>query len=127
MLKIKTRPEVARVAPPIPRRAKQISDEESAQLADDYCQGMKVGDLAEKYGIHRVTVTDHLALHRIEKRVRGLDEAQVLDAAAHYQAGESLAVLGEKYGFSPTTVRKALVKKGMAMRSTYEHLVQRLP
>ncbi|HEY9357610.1 MAG TPA: hypothetical protein VIQ52_15020, partial [Arthrobacter sp.] len=87
MRKIKARPEVARVASPIPRRAKQISAEQSTQLADDYRQGMKVGDLAEKYGIHRVTVADHLAGHGIEKRLRGLGETQVLDAAKRYQAG----------------------------------------
>jgi hypothetical protein len=125
MRKIKARPEVAHVAPPIPRRAKQISDEQSAQLADDYRQGMKVGDLAEKYGIHRVTVADHLAVHRIEKRVRGLDEAQVLDAAAGYGAGTSLAVLGKKYGVSPTTVRKNLVKRGVVMRRSYGYLLSK--
>lgn len=127
MRKIKSRPEVAHVASPIPRRAKQISDEHSAQLADDYGQGMKVGELAKTYGIHRVTVADHLAFHGIEKRSRGLGEAQVLDATTRYQAGTSLAALGKKYGVSPTTVRQTLVKKGIAMRSTYEHLVRKLP
>jgi hypothetical protein len=60
--------------------------------------GMKVGKLAKKYRIHRVTVADHLAIHGFAKRVRGLDETQVLDAADRYQAGASLAVLGKKYG-----------------------------
>jgi Mor family transcriptional regulator len=123
MRKIKARPEVARVTPPIPRRAKQIRTEQSAQLVDDYRQGMKVGELAAKYGIHRVTVADHLAVHRIEKRVRGLDEAQVLDAAAGYRAGASLAVLGKKYSVSPTTVRQTLVKHGVVMRKSYEHML----
>lgn len=124
MRKIQARPEVARVASPIPRRAKQISDEQSVQLAEDYSQGMKVGELAKKYSIHRVTVADHLAIHGIEKRSRGLDKAQVLDAAARYHVGTSLAVLGEKYGVSPTTVRQALVKQGVPMRSSWDHLRQ---
>lgn len=123
MHRIKARPEVARVAPPIPRIAKQIGAEQSAQLADDYRQGMTVGDLAKKYGIHRVTVSDHLAVHCIAKRLRGLDETQVLDAAERYQASTSLAVLGKKYGVSPTTVRKALIEQGITMRSPYEHLL----
>jgi hypothetical protein len=87
MSKIKARPEVARVASLIPRRAKQISAEQSAQLADDYRQGMKVGELAKKYGIHRVTVADHLAIHGNTKRSRGLDEAGFGRAAARYHAG----------------------------------------
>jgi transposase len=125
MRKIKTRPEVTRVVSPIPRRARQISDRQSAQLADDYRQGMKVGELAKKYGIHRVTVADHLAVHGIAKRTRGLDEAQVSDAAERYQAGVSLAVLGKEYGVSPTTVRQTLVRQGVTMRNTYEHLFRR--
>ncbi|WP_152683818.1 helix-turn-helix domain-containing protein [Pseudarthrobacter siccitolerans] len=125
MRKIYARPEVTRVAPPIPRRAKQISDEQSAQLAAEYRQGMTVGELAEKYGIHRVTVADHLAVHGIEKRLRGLDEAQVLDAATRYHAGSSLAVLGKKYGVSPTTVRKNLVKRGVVMRRSYGYLLSK--
>ena len=125
MRKIKARPEVARVvAPPIPRRAKQISPEQSKQLTEDYRHGMKVGELAKKYAIHRVTVSDHLAVHGIAKRSRGLDETQVSDAVARYRAGISLAVLGKKYGVSPTTVRQTLVKSGVVMRSTYEHLVK---
>lgn len=122
MHNIRARPGVARVASPIPRRAKQISAEQSAQLADDYGQGMKVGELAEKYGIHRVTVADHLNVHGITRRFRGLDKSQVADAATRYEAGTSLAALGKKYGVSPTTVRKALTEHGITMRSSWDHL-----
>jgi Mor family transcriptional regulator len=121
MHKIKARPEVARVASPIPRRAKQISPEQSAQLAEGYRQGMKIGELARKYGVHRATVADHLAAHSITKRPRGLTPYQVTEASSRYRAGESLAGLGRSYSVSADTVRKILISSGVRMRNPWDH------
>ncbi|MCX2746291.1 hypothetical protein OOZ51_00495 [Arthrobacter sp. MI7-26] len=125
MQKIRARPEVARVASPIPRRAKQISEEQSAQLAEDYRQGMKVGELAKKYVIHRVTVADHLAVRGISKRARGLTTEQIEEAIHRYQAGGSLAALGKSFKVSADTVRKALLRQGITMRRPWEHPLPR--
>lgn len=119
--KIKTRPEVARVSSPLPRQAKHLKPKQSAQLADDYRQGMKVGELAKKYGIHRVTVADHLAVHGISKRTRGLTPEQIEQAIQRYQAGASLAALGRSFKVSADTVRKALLQQGVTMRGPWEH------
>ncbi|MCX2746287.1 hypothetical protein OOZ51_00475 [Arthrobacter sp. MI7-26] len=119
--KVGARPEVAHVTSPIPRRAKHISHEQSAQLADDYREGMKVGELAKKYGVHRVTVADHLAAHGITKRPRGLTPRQVTEAGDRYRAGESLASLGEFYSVSADTVRKGLLIQGITMRRPWDH------
>ncbi|MCI0144027.1 hypothetical protein KNN17_20920 [Arthrobacter bambusae] len=82
---------------------------------------MKVGELAKKYSIHRVTVADHLATHNITKRPRGPTPQQVVEARDRYRAGESLASLGKSYSVSADTMRKSLISSGVTMRNRWDH------
>lgn len=121
ILKIKARPDVAVVASPLPRRAKHLNPEQSAQLAENYRQGMKVWELAKKYDIHRATVADHLAFHGVAKRARGLMPDQITEASDRYRTGESLASLGRAYSVSADTIRKGLCSSGVKMRNPWDH------
>ena len=56
----------------------------------------------------------------VTKRRRGLDEAHVPEAARLYEAGWSVARLGEHFGVSPTTVWEALRKAGVQLREPWE-------
>jgi hypothetical protein len=49
-------------------------------------------------------------------RQLGLAPEHLDQAAAHYRAGWSLARIGDKYGTTDMTVRRALAKHGVAIR-----------
>jgi hypothetical protein len=95
----------------------RLSQAEVAEMISAYRQGEPVKELAQRFGIHRVTVTAILRRHDVELHRVGLVPAEVLAAADHYRRGWSLARLGSKYGVDPATVWRALRLAGVAMRS----------
>jgi lambda repressor-like predicted transcriptional regulator len=97
-------------------RARRLEPAQIAALIADYGAGMLVRDLAAKYGTHRVTVTDIVNRAGVELRFRGLTEKQVEEANQLYMSGQSLAQVGRRLGFSPTTISNALKKNGVALR-----------
>ncbi len=66
---------------------------------------------------HRGTVLRSLQATGIAIRQRGLSPDVLAQAAALYQAGWSLARLGEKYGCDDMAVRRALALHGVKIRS----------
>ncbi|WP_437770360.1 hypothetical protein [Arthrobacter sp. KNU40] len=124
---LKARPEVVREEPPIPRHFAHLGTEQAAALADDYQAGMRVKELAAKYGISRETVSKHLRRRAITPRKVGLDEQQIKEAARLYEQGDSLATIGKRMGVTAHTVRSRLVEAGVRMRSSCEHLLPKNP
>lgn len=120
--KIQTNPQEARLEQPIPRRFIQISDEQAEMMAADYESGMRVKDLATKYGISRETISRRLRRQAINPRKVGLDDQQIKESARRYEQGDSLATIGKKMGVSAQTVRSRLVEVGIVMRSSYDHM-----
>jgi transposase len=45
------------------------------QLVGDYVSGMRIDELAERYGVYRATVFAHLRRRNVPRRPVGLDEA----------------------------------------------------
>jgi len=75
-------------------------------------------DLATEYGIHRVTVTEHLRRSEIPRRsdlMRWTPE-QLAEVTELYHQGNSIRVLGEQYGVDPSTVAKRLKRAGVSLR-----------
>ncbi|WP_437770358.1 hypothetical protein [Arthrobacter sp. KNU40] len=120
---IQARPEVAREESPIPRHFTQLSAEQATALADDYQAGIRVKELAAKYGISRETVSKHLRRRAITPRKVGLDAQQIKEAVRLYEQGDSLATIGTRMGVTAHTVRSRLLEVGVRMRSSYEHLL----
>lgn len=123
--KIQARPQKAPKVRPLPRRFPQLKAEQANALAADYQAGMRVKELAVKYGISRETVSKHLRRQSIERRKIGLDEQQIKEAVRLYKQGDSLATIGKRLGVTAHTVRSRLVEAGVEMRSSYEHLLKK--
>ena len=56
----------------------------------------------------------------VELRRMGLTEAQINEAAQLYLSGTSLAKLGQRFGCDHTTVRRALLRREVTMRTSSE-------
>jgi hypothetical protein len=85
-----------------------------------------VKELAQRFGIHRVTVTTLLRRHGVELRRAGLVPHDIPMAARLYSQGWSLARLGSKYSVDPATVWRALRAAGVEMRSPNARRYRRL-
>jgi hypothetical protein len=92
----------------------QRTDTETWALAADYTAGATVYELADKYGIHRNTVSEHLHRQGIPMRRRGLDPDQARLAGHRYQQGQSLARIGDQLNVDPGTVRRRSARKAPA-------------
>lgn len=86
-------------------------------LVADYSAGMPVGKIAEKYGIHRSTVTAHLRRRGVPAAVAGLDRELSAEALRLYREGLSLREVGRRLGVDRKLVRTALVAEGEEIRS----------
>jgi lambda repressor-like predicted transcriptional regulator len=107
-------------AAPLPRPARQaqrrFTAEEAAEIAQQYQAGQTMNQLARVHGVHRRTVAHCLQKQEVSVRKLGLPPEHLDQAAALYRDGWSLARLGEKYGTTDMTVRRALAKHGVEIR-----------
>lgn len=92
----------------------RLSQPEVKALLADYEAGQQVGELARAYGIHRTTVSAHVA--RAGKTRQRLTEAQVEEAIRLYEQGQSLRVVGQYLDVSDKMVRRALHDSGVTVR-----------
>lgn len=99
------------------RRLEQATREE---LVTRYQAGDLMTELAERYGIHRRTVSAILKRHGIPTRTTGLSTEQVQRAVLLYAQGQSLAKIGKAFGVDAGTVHARLREQGIRMRNTYE-------
>jgi uncharacterized protein YjcR len=88
-------------------------------LTADYLAGVKVKVLAERYGITRQTVFDHIRRRGIPRRSPGLGPDEVDEARGLYESGKSLATIGGLLGVNAETVRLTLTKAGVSMRDQH--------
>lgn len=113
------------LVPPDSRPARPVVRQRQVRLdagqVDDLVAGYEAGgtilELADQFGVVRTTVITHLDRRQIARRhLAGMSPDQVRQAAGLYQAGSSLASIGEALGFSPGTVRRYLAGAGVATR-----------
>ncbi|WP_297105147.1 helix-turn-helix domain-containing protein [Tessaracoccus sp.] len=93
-----------------------LTPHEVDALVADYSAGMPVGKIAEKYGIHRATVTAHLRRREVPAAAAGLDREQRAEALRLYREGLSLREVGRRMGTDRKLVRAALVAEGEEIR-----------
>ncbi len=87
------------------------------RLVDDYRGGAGVNELAERYGIHRTTVSGHLTRRGVERRLPGLSVAEVAEVVRLYQGGWSMRAIGRTMGVNRKMVRGHLVEAGVNLGS----------
>ena len=93
---------------------RRLSRPEIEALVADYEAGGRVGELARVYGIHRTTVSAHVA--RAGKTRSQLTEAQVDEAVRPYEQGWSLRAVGRQLDVADKTVRRMLDSRAVAVR-----------
>jgi DNA-binding CsgD family transcriptional regulator len=110
-------PETRYPAPrPDVRRAKRLNSAQVDLLVKEYKSGKTVYELAAQFGIHRVTVGQHLARRGVRMRMRGLDAEQWPEVQRLRAEGWSYVRLGERFGVAPSTVRNFVPRGGQAGR-----------
>ena len=102
--------------PPLQKQVR-ISRQTRLELLERYRVGVLQRELAEVYGVHRATVSAIIRRYG-EVRPKGLNEAQIEDAIARYESGQSLAVIGKAMAVDHATVCNYLLKYGVQMRDT---------
>jgi hypothetical protein len=105
---------------PIPRTIRQtqrrLRGPEIDELVAGYQAGATVYELAERFRMHRVTVSATLKRKGIALRAQPLSPTQVADATQFYHEGLSLLKVGERVGCGAECVRQALMKQGVEIR-----------
>jgi DNA-binding CsgD family transcriptional regulator len=79
--------------------------------------GATVYQLARQFSVHRHTVSDILERRDVSRRYRKLSPEQLDLACTLYRDGLSLIKVGEQLGRRAETVRQALMKAGVEIRS----------
>jgi transposase-like protein len=95
---------------------RRLSTEEVERLVAGYLEGGTVAVLAERFGVHRKTVSAHLQRAGVPRRYRLLGDEEVMEAVGLYSTGWSLARLGPRYDVQPNTVRRAVRAAGVVTR-----------
>jgi hypothetical protein len=72
------------------------------------------------YGLSKGSVLRLLHEHGVAMRRQPMTESEVDQATILYRAGWSLSMIGSKFSLDGMTVRAALLKRGVAMRSAHE-------
>ena len=83
------------------------------RLVDDYLAGFSVGLLAQKYGVHRATVSKHLTRRGIDRHQPGLNADDAALAARLHREGASMRGIVHALGCNRKHVRAALVEAGL--------------
>jgi transposase-like protein len=99
---------------------RQLRSYELDELEVAYQAGATVYQLAERFGINRVTVGKHLRRRGVDTTPPGLHPDSVPRAAELYRQGWSLARIGQEFGTTASTVRSRLIETGVRMRAPWE-------
>lgn len=89
---------------------------EAAEKAEQYLAGQTMKQLAGSYAVHRRPIAQGLQKQAMLLRQVGLPPEHLEQAAGLYRAGWSLVRIGDKYGTTDMTVRRALTKHGLKIR-----------
>ncbi len=89
-----------------------LTPSEVDRLVDDYLTGLSVGYLAQKYGVHRATVSKHLTRNNVVRRQHGLTIEDAAEAVKLHGGGISIRAIARTLGADRKQVRISLVTAG---------------
>jgi lambda repressor-like predicted transcriptional regulator len=98
----------------------RLTDSQADDLVSAYESGEDMRRLAARFGVHRRTVATTLRTRNIPLRRQGLAEADINRAANLYQAGWSLAKIGDEFKCTAETVRRAFKRAGLPRRPPWQ-------
>lgn len=95
---------------PVKRRQhKHLSPTDVDQLVREYCDGLgSVYDLADRWGVHRNTISKHLKSRGLELGRLSLSSDEIRRAIDLRTQGLSFNAIGRALGKDPKTVKAAL-------------------
>jgi len=79
-------------------------------LVYDYRSGVTVNELAERYGVHRATVSAHLTRRRVARRQPGLRVEEAAEAVKLHLGGVSMRAIVRTMGVDRKAIRRVLVE-----------------
>jgi DNA-directed RNA polymerase specialized sigma24 family protein len=97
----------------------KLTPQQITELVQGYKDGQTVYALADRFAIHRVTVSAHLHRHGVQLRRQGLSPLDATHAQLLYAEGWSLARIGTRLDVDAHTIRRALKAHGVCMRDTH--------
>ncbi len=86
---------------------KQVTPLVRDQLAADYRAGLGIYELARKHGLHRYTVSQHLAAAGVMMR-RTITDNERAKARELFESGTTYAEIGRQLKRDPATVKKMI-------------------
>jgi IS30 family transposase len=100
------------------QRQVRLTLEQRGRLVDAYRSGKTVAQLVEALDVSRTTVLGHLERAGVARRpdIRKLTDADVANAASYYRNGESLAIVGKRFGVDTKTVARELRRANVNIR-----------
>lgn len=89
-----------------------LAPSEVDRLVDDYLAGLSVGYLAQKYDVHRATVSKHLTRNNVVRRQHGLSTDEAAEAVKLHDCGVSMRAIARTLGVDRKQLRRSLVAAG---------------
>lgn len=87
-----------------------------AALLDSYAAGVPVQELADRFGVHRSTVSELVRRAGVPARSPGLPESIRREAARLYEGGLTLPQVAARLGISNDGTRSGIVSCGGTIR-----------
>jgi DNA-binding CsgD family transcriptional regulator len=101
---------------------KWLTEEEIEQAIVAYKGGATVYKLADQFGCHRNTISNHLKRHSVDVTIKKIaTEADVQNLIALYEGELTTGQVAKKLGVSTTTVKKHLQQNGVKMRTRWDY------
>jgi DNA-binding CsgD family transcriptional regulator len=100
---------------PVPQLTAAMLDEAERRYKDGEILRVIAGDL----GVSRQRLAERLRARGVRLRREKPSSEQVREMCLRYEQGESLARVGERLGFNPSSVRVYLLRAGMALRDPH--------
>jgi DNA-binding NarL/FixJ family response regulator len=99
------------------RVCRRLDPEEVDQLVADYAAGVPISQLTETFNVDQRTVQKRVREAGLPRRSERLSQRQVEDAIRLYEAGRSTEFIARELDRGPTTVRRALLRAGVTLRT----------
>ncbi|MCX2163281.1 hypothetical protein [Corynebacterium auriscanis] len=99
----------------VPRLTSTMLDEAERR----YLDGDTLWLIASDLGVSRQRLAGRLRKRGVRLRREKPSSEQVIEMCRRYEQGESLARIGERLGFNPSSVRVHLLHAGITLRDTH--------
>jgi DNA-directed RNA polymerase specialized sigma24 family protein len=105
------------VLPHVHKLSQRLSDQTVKALLSDYRDGSSLADLQRKYSLGRGSVQRLLREAGLRRRRKSLTDAELAALVERYEAGLPIREIAAEQGLAKTTVRDALKRSEVGMRS----------